>query len=228
MCRMRHLGLGLVWLLGVLALSPAHAAEPAAPDQVVRHATDRLLEVIGEARGYYDQDPQRYFRQIGDILDPMVDFERMARGVMGNWGTRSYYQSLPSDAQRAALLQQADQFAGVFRASLIETYGKGVLAFSGERIEVLPVPAAEAAGNRVTVMQRIHGNNTQPLVIRYFLERRSPAEPWRLINVLIGDVNIGALYRSQFANAMNRYQGNLQQVIDTWTVSGPPAVNSQG
>jgi len=212
---------------GVLA---AEAASPVAvplasnrlPDQMVSDATNRLLAVIEEARGYYEQDPARYFEAIGAILDPMVDFDGMARLVMGKWGTASYYNALPSDAERLQLKQRADRFAQAFRASMIETYGKGVLAFSGERIEVLPVSPQDMASGRVYVIQNIYGKDVQPLVIKYFLVRRSPEEGWKLLNVLIGDVNIGLLYRGQFASAMQRYQEDMGQVIDTWTVNGPP------
>ena len=215
--------LGLVWSCLLLALaSPLQADEIAvqSPDQVVSEATTQLLAVIDEARDYYDTDPERYFGEISNILDPMVDFNGMARLVMGKWGTASYYNTMPNDAEREALKQNADRFAQAFRSSMIETYGKGVLAFSGERIEVLPVSPADAASGRVYVIQNIYGEDAKPLTIKYFMVRRGD-EGWRLLNVLIGDVNIGMLYRGQFASAMQRYQNNMMQVIDTWSVSGP-------
>lgn len=217
--------LGLVWscLLLLMAANPLQAGDATvqSPDQVVSEATTRLLAVIDEARSYYDTDPERYFAEISNILDPMVDFDGMARLVMGKWGTAAYYNAIGSDAEREALKQNADRFAQAFRASMIETYGKGVLAFSGERIEVLPVSPADAASGRVYVIQNIYGQDAKPLTIKYFLVRRSPEENWRLLNVLIGDVNIGMLYRGQFASAMQRYQNNMMRVIDTWSANRP-------
>lgn len=212
---LRQAGLALILALG---LGSASALATPAPDAIVRQVTENLLQIIAEARTYYDRDPQRYFDQIAGILDPVIDFDAMARGVMGNWGTSAYYQSLGSDAERDALRTQADRFTAVFRTSLIETYGKGVLAFSGERIEVTPLTAAEAAVNRVYVTQTIHGTDGKPLIIKYLFMRRAE-QPWRLLNVLIGEVNVGQLYRSQFANAMGRHGGNLHRVIDTWTIT---------
>ena len=224
----RAIGLALSGLL--LLTSSLHADEKVpdmaqmpevvqAPDQIVSEATTQLLKVIEGARSYYDADPERYFSQIGTILDPMVDFDGMARLVMGKWGTSAYYNGMSSDAERQALKENADRFANAFRSSLIETYGKGVLAFSGERIEVLPISPADVASGRVYVIQKIHGKSAQPLVIKYFMVRRSPDEGWRLLNVLIGDVNIGMLYRSQFASAMQRYQDDMQQVIESWMIN---------
>ena len=41
---------------------------------------------------------------------------------------------------------------------------------------------------------------------------------WRLRNIIIGGVNIGLTYRSQFASALKdpKYGGDMDKVIDAW------------
>ena len=41
---------------------------------------------------------------------------------------------------------------------------------------------------------------------------------WLLRNVSIESINVGQLYRNQFASAMNKNQGNFAAVIDGWVV----------
>ena len=39
---------------------------------------------------------------------------------------------------------------------------------------------------------------------------------WKLRNVIINGINIGKLFRDQFADAMSRNGNNLQATIDNW------------
>jgi phospholipid transport system substrate-binding protein len=39
---------------------------------------------------------------------------------------------------------------------------------------------------------------------------------WRLRNLIIENINLGEIYRGQFAAAADSAEGNLDLVIDTW------------
>jgi phospholipid transport system substrate-binding protein len=39
---------------------------------------------------------------------------------------------------------------------------------------------------------------------------------WRMRNVIINGINIGKLFRDQFAQSMREHGNDLNQVIDTW------------
>ena len=41
---------------------------------------------------------------------------------------------------------------------------------------------------------------------------------WKLRNMIIESVNLGEVYRSQFEASARRLEGDLDAVIDSWTV----------
>src|SRR5690606_9798396 len=110
----------------------------------------------------------------------------------------------------------------VMRASLVRTYSRGLLAFGGSRIEIMPLSpedsaeADDADGARVSVRQLIHADRNQPYVVLYQMGQEDPAG-WKLRNVIIESVNLGEVYRDQFLAAAREKNGNLDAVIASWT-----------
>jgi phospholipid transport system substrate-binding protein len=223
---MRAILLSAVLLLGLAPAMPQanDSAAPAAvaskaPDELIRDTTDRLLSTVESARDYYDDNPQRYFGEIESIITPIVDFYSFSRGVMGQWGSRAYYASLKSDAERQQFEDQVARFSEVFRASLVETYSKGLLAFGGEKIEVSPVSESDLDAGRTYVVQTIvPPDNSEPHVIRYLMRRDENG--WQIRNVILDEINLGRVYRNQFAAAVSKYNGDVDKVIENWKTGG--------
>ena len=204
--------------LGLLA-SLAQAEESVRPDQVVEQATQRVMAVIEEARDYHAEDPERYFQQIDQVMEDVVDYRGFARGVMGVYASKQRYQSLSSDAEREQFKSQFERFSEVFRQGLIRTYAKGLLAFNGERIEVEPVADADLQGARsVNVIQRIFNQDDSAFEVVYKMRRLSSGE-WKLLNVTIEGVNLGLTYRNQFAQSVKDRNGDIDQVIEHWNAT---------
>ena len=149
------------------------------------------------------------------ILDEVVDFPGFAKGVMGSYATKSYYQSLSSEGQ-SQLREHVRSFTEEMRLGLVRTYGKGLLAFGGSRVEVLPTDAEEEKGNKVSVIQLIHGDADEPYQI-YYQMRRGRSGDWRLRNLIVESINLGQVYRNQFQAAVRDNNGDLKAVIDNWT-----------
>jgi phospholipid transport system substrate-binding protein len=191
----------------------AEVALPNAHD-IVRDASERVMQVVEAAHEYADEDPERYYEAVHEVLDPVIDFRGFARSVMGRYASRDYYQSL-DEAGREELRQQLKSFTSVMRKGLVRTYGKGLLAFSGSRIEVSKPSANEAGESRVSVRQLIFSDATQPYVVMYQMGRNKAGE-WKLRNVIIETVNLGEIYRNQFQAAARKHNGDLNAVIDNW------------
>ncbi len=189
--------------------------EQRGPYEVVSDTTVRVTKVIEEARSYVDKDPERFYGEIETILGEVVDFPSFARGVMGKYGSKRYYDTLP-DAEKAKFRGRVERFTATFRDRLIRTYAKGLLAFDGNKIEVLPLSGDADLEGSVNVEQHIYGNAPQPYVIYYKL--KEGRDGWKLRNVSIEGVNLGKTYQSQFSSAVRRYNGDLDKVIDNWTV----------
>lgn len=214
------LGFRLSWMVGlclaaVLVQASEQAGEGETAYEVVRSTTEQVLHVITEANNYVDEDPERYYRKIQAILDPVIDYRGFARGVMGPYATSERYRSL-DEAGRARLRDQLDRFTEVMRVGLVRTYGKGLLAFGSSRIEVDEPAEGEAGQSRISVRQRVYSDEPEPYVLLYQMGRDGDGQ-WKLRNVIIESVNLGEIYRNQFQAAAREHDGDLDAVIDTWT-----------
>lgn len=186
--------------------------------QFVEVKTEELIGLITEAQGYYDEDPQRFNKSLEAMMVQFVDFKSFARGVMGKYAGRKRIESL-DEAGRAKLIAQIGRFQDVFQTALIDTYGKGLLVFEGERVEVVaPTESANKGPDRALVKQLIHGERDKPYVIVYSM-KRSKAGDWKVRNMIIESSNLGKIYRNQFYNAYQVYEGDIDKVIDSWVVS---------
>lgn len=210
--------------LGVVSTASALENITAA-HEVVEQTTVELLKLVNDAKLYIDQDEPRFYTELGDLLKNHVDFDAFARAVMGKYASSKRLASLSVEEQ-GRLEQQMGRFSKVFTGALINTYGKGLLVFEGERIEVLP-PKAEAEKRAITgkasVKQLIYGERETPYEIYYSL-RRNQQDIWKIRNMIIESSNLGKIYRNQFDNAYKVYEGNIDKVIDNWTTSSESEV----
>ena len=105
---------GCAWLFALcVGMSAAIAAEQPVQamtaHQLVRDTTEQVMNAVADAESYADEDPERYYREVQSILDPVVDYRGFARGVMGPYATSARYRSL-DEAGRAQLRDQLDIF----------------------------------------------------------------------------------------------------------------------
>ena len=205
------------WLLGLaLVAAGVWAQEPqATPHGVVNDTTQRVMAVVVEASAYADEDPERYYRQVQDILDPVIDFRGFARSVMGPYASSERYRAL-DEAGRARLREQLDRFTEVMRVGLVRTYSKGLLAYGNSRIEVFESTDADASKGKASVKQLIYNGQPEPYVLQYQMGRDKTGG-WQLRNIIIESVNLGEIYRNQFEASARKNDGNLDSVIDSWT-----------
>lgn len=60
----------------------------------------------------------------------------------------------------------------------------------------------------------VKGNNGAVYPVSYTLVKIN--NEWKVRNVIINGINIGKLFRDQFADAMQRNGNNLDKTIDGW------------
>jgi phospholipid transport system substrate-binding protein len=134
---------------------------------------------------------------------------------MGPYATSDRYRSLDS-AGKAQLRDQLDRFTEVMRLGMVRTYGKGLLAFGGSRIEVLVPEGGSLDDSRVTVKQLVYSDEPEPYELLYQMGKNKEGD-WKLRNIIIESVNLGEIYRNQFEASARKYEGDLDSVIDNWT-----------
>jgi phospholipid transport system substrate-binding protein len=174
------------------------------PVAVIRNGTDALLKVINEGKTYFDKDPDRFYAEVQKVLDPTVDFSNFARGVMAV----NYKRATP---------EQRARFESTFKTGLVRTYGKALLDFGDEKIDVLPSDRPRQQPDRDTVKMEIHSKEGKVYPVLYSM-RLGDGGQWRIYNIVINGINMGITYRNQFASAMKAPEnhGNLDQVISQW------------
>ncbi len=217
--------ISLAILAGNILMSPIALSDERDTDkvvavtahQVVAATTERLVQIITEAKGYFEKDPDRFYREIEEVLGDIVDFDSFSRGVMGKYASKKRYMALGSAEEKRQFKSRMKRFSETFRTGLVQTYAKGLLAFSGNKIEMLPPQQGAADQPSVTVVQHIYGAAEKPHEVRYKL-RKNRAGDWKLRNLTIEAINLGKIYQSQFYSAVKQHKGDIDSVIDNWSV----------
>tara|TARA_R110001592_G_scaffold363371_1_gene685683 strand:- start:303946 stop:304614 length:669 start_codon:yes stop_codon:yes gene_type:complete len=211
------LKVSLGWFFGMAILVSAAWAEEtvASAHEVVNDATQKVMAVVSESGAYMDEDPERYYQQVQDILDPVIDFRGFARSVMGPYASSERYRSL-DETGRQRLREQLDAFTDVMRVGLVRTYSKGLLVYGDSRIEVFAAAEEDVARGRAAVRQLVYNNQPEPYVLIYHMGLAKSGE-WQLRNIIIEGVNLGEIYRSQFEASARKNNGDIDAVIASWT-----------
>lgn len=187
-------------------------AQPALPDQVIREVTEQVMQVVSEANTYFDEEPERYYREIDAALAALVDWRGFATAVMGDYYSRG--RSMDS-AGRTNLKRQRDEFAETLREGLIRSYAKGLLAFGGAKMEVQGVEASPQSARIASVTQLVYGEADRVYTIRYQMGQYKDGA-WRLRNLIIETINLGEIYRNQFSALAKEANDDLDLVISRW------------
>lgn len=218
----------MVMVLSVTVLNAwlpasAFAEEAISAHQTVEVVTKRVLSLINEANSYIDKEPERFYRELEVVLDEVVDFDSFSRGVMGPYASKKYYMQLSAE-QKKAFRGQVKRFSDTFKKGLVETYAKGLLAFGSTRFEVVGEDQADQ-DDSVTVLQKIYGEADKPYEVLYKMRLNAKGE-WKLRNVTIEAVNLGKVYQGQFLSAVKQYEGDIDKVIDNWSIKPGDSVKA--
>ena len=206
----------IAWFLGLCLLAAGAVAKDVdnSAQEIVQETTQRVMVVVVDAASYVDEEPERYYQQVQEILDPVIDFRGFARSVMGPYASSERYRTL-DEAGRASLRDQLDRFTEVMRLGLVRTYSKGLLAYGDSRIEVFAAEDENPAQNRATVRQLVYNNQPEPYVLIYQMGK-DKSGAWQLRNIIIEGVNLGEIYQNQFEASARKNNGNLDAVIAGW------------
>jgi phospholipid transport system substrate-binding protein len=194
---MKALRNGLLVLLAALPLLAT--AAPSAHD-VVKQTTDQLLADLKANKQQYRSDPNAFYDALNNILGPVVDADGISRSIM----TVKY--------SRNATPEQMTRFQENFKRSLIQFYGNALLEYDNQAIRVLP--AKQEDPERTSINMEVTGSNGAIYPVSYTMVNINGK--WMLRNVIINGINIGKLFRDQFADTMQRNGNDLDKTINGW------------
>lgn len=196
----------LVVLLAILPVGyPAQAQIPEA-EQLVDKTTQEMLVLIDDASAYVEEDPERFYVSVEELLRPVIDFPRFARSVMA-----AHYKRATSE--------QRNRFAEGFKWSLVRTYSLALTEFNTGGVTIVPSERPPKRPDRASVKQEIRSDGDVYPVL-YSMAKDKEGE-WRVMNIIINGINMGLTYRNQFASAIKDpvYGGDMDRAIDGWIAS---------
>jgi phospholipid transport system substrate-binding protein len=194
----------LTLLLTALLLTPPAlaTASVADPHAMLETAIQRMTARIDKDRSRLSDE--RYARQVVDEeLDGLIDFRRITQLVMGQYFA-------PSSRE------QKVRFLEVFRASLVNTYASGLTMYEGQEVRVLPAGSGDVTDGKARVRTEIRTSGGRVIPVFFSLYQTREGN-WLVENVIVNGLNLGRTFRTQFEQAAQQYDGDLDKVIANWS-----------
>ena len=179
-------------------------AESISAHEHAERTHNNIILILQTKNALFEEDSELFVQEISDAFSPIVDFQRIARNVMGK-----HY--------KASTSSQRDRFSEAFRTSLLNTYSKTLIEFKDEKIIVLPPKGKPKSPNKVKVdIEIITASKSYPGVYSMYLDKNNE---WKIINIVVNGINLGLTFRSQFYSLMEKNNNDISAVIDKWIAS---------
>ncbi len=163
MIRARYCFVLLVWSLAGI---PAQALL-ADPRDLVQDTTERVLEQVRVDRESLENNPEKMFSLVDEVVFPHFDFPRISQWVLGkNW--------------RQAQADERQEFMNQFRRLLVRTYSSALLEFQDTSItygEAQQKPESKTA----SVLAALESDSGEPVPIMFRMHERDG--PWKVFDV---------------------------------------------
>ncbi len=196
---MKRPGILLTLVLGFLI---GAAQADAAPDQLVRERTGKIIELLKKNKDAYAKDHKKLYAMVQEQVLPYFDFRAMSRLVLGkHW--------------REASEDQRTRFAGEFRDLLVRTYATALLKYTNEEVVYLPFRSSPE-DKTVTVKTEVKQGGGGPVIPIHYSFYLTDAS-WKVFDVIIDGVSLVTTYRSTYAEKI-RTEG-LNALIATMAKS---------
>jgi len=188
----RFFGLALFFLSAA-----AIAAEPIAPDALIKTTATEVLEIIKNDKDIQAGDKKKIKNLIETKVLPQFDFTRMTRLAVG----RFWKDATP---------EQQKELTNEFRSLLVRTYSASLTQYKDQTIEYKPLKL-EPSDTDVVVKASIRQSNGRAIPIDYTLAKTNNG--WKIYDIAVDGVSLVVNYRSSFAQEIQ--QGGIAQLINT-------------
>jgi len=175
----------LLLLMTAFAAPVVHAADAAlAPDALVRHVSDEVLEIVRGDKAIQSGDTRKVLALVDAKVLPHFDFRRMTMLAVGkDW--------------RTATPEQQTRLTAAFRTLLVRTYSNALTQYRDQGIDYKPLRASPG-DKQVKVSTEVRQAGAQPINIDYMLAQ-SP-DGWKVFDVLVAGVSLVTNYRGSFGD----------------------------
>ena len=158
------------------------------PQELIRQTADQLLSKIQSDSEQFQQNPDKLYALVEEVVSPHFDFDTMVNLALGK------YKSKISSEQRPLLINE-------FRILLVRTYGKALLEYNNQEIIYLPTEGSLESGD-VTVKTEIEQKGGFPIPLNYSL--KASKQGWKVYDISVDDISLVTNYRSSFARQIKK------------------------
>lgn len=193
----------LVWVS--LLVSFAHASGPQLEDahSMVNERIHALLALIETSKSSKKTSEQQRIALVDETLGDVVDYRRIARRVMAK-----YYKK--------ASKEQKKRFFVVFKDSLLSTYANGLWEFHDYKVRLLPLKPTSAGKRKGSIGFEVVTSSGRIFPVNQSVFFHKKNQRWMVQNVIINGINMGQLFRDQFARLVVDNKGDIDLAISAW------------
>lgn len=163
----------------------------------------QMVIVLIENKSLFLEDRLAYENKIKEIFEPMIDFKRVAAGVMG----RQYYMQ--------ATPEQRNEFVNVFRNSLLDTYAETLAQWENQNIDTIFPETRDFFDKKNIEVRQMLNTGSSKYPISYKL-RKGNNGSWMIINIIVNGVNLGLTFKNQFQALATKNNGDIEKTLDGW------------
>ncbi len=200
-------------LCGILVTANAAAARQLPNSKEVNGRVLQIMQSIlydiRHTRTILDTENAKdiYYDILNKNIAPIIDLPLITKRIMGK-----YWQ----DANQVQRKKLADIYHNNILITYAEYLAKADPATIGKTIEYRIVRSPQKSNIfRIAVPVLLKLGDTVYEVIYAMYYNRS-SNRWLLENILINDINHGALYREKFITLMKVHEGNYDRVLSYW------------
>ncbi|MEH6627652.1 MAG: ABC transporter substrate-binding protein [Motiliproteus sp.] len=191
-----------LFLAALILVSPFASASVPEPKQVIEERYQSFMDLIESNILVAGMPEDELLALMDRELTPVIDFSRVARKVMGKFA-------------RTASDDQLNQFTSIFKRTLVSTYAKGLDQLDQLEAVEIHKTVLDAKGRRAKVSSEIKIKGGQRYIVVYSLFLKDKKQ-WLIENIVVEGVNIGIVFRNQFAHYMEQHGQNIDEVIAHW------------
>lgn len=178
-------------LIGLIALTGPAWAETVAPEVTIERVTQEIMETVRSRSETLKRDPAEVYALAEQIISPHIDYERMARLVLGkHW--------------RNASPGQRREFTGEFRSLLLRFYSTAVSEYLSdhgvpEDVTVTYLPVTYRSDKRLATVRTLVNQDSGPAVpVDY--EVYNAGGDWKIYDVKLDAISLIGNYRKSFSD----------------------------
>lgn len=192
----------MLWACVFLLLNPAApAATPDSPRALVMGVTDQMLTALKVSGDDIKRNPALARRLVEKRVLHMIDFPRIARGVLGKHWRRA------GPAQRERFTREFTEFLINIYVTAMVTYVDDIVSVSDD-IHFPPIHWSPGQ-TRAKVRMIVSLKAGPPAEVVYRMNR--DAQGWKIYDVTVLGVSFTATYRQNFSAEIAR--GGLDALI---------------